>query len=61
MSDVIGSDSLLNEFELMQIIDRIFSDLNIRVIIKVNNRKILAGIAEMAGAERQDHRHHRGH
>ncbi|MRR20029.1 histidine--tRNA ligase [bacterium] len=48
--DVIGSDSLLNEFELVRIIDRIFSELNIRVIIKINNRKILAGIAEMAGA-----------
>jgi len=48
--DVIGSDSLLNEFELVRIIDRIFSELNIRTIIKVNNRKILAGIAEMAGA-----------
>lgn len=49
-ADVIGSDSLLNEFELVRIIDRIFSELNIKVIIKVNNRKILAGIAEMAGA-----------
>ncbi len=48
--DVIGSDSLLNEFELVKIIDRVFSDLNIRVVIKINNRKILAGIAEMAGA-----------
>jgi len=48
--DVIGSDSLLNEFELVRIIDRVFGELNIRVIIKVNNRKILAGIAEMAGA-----------
>jgi histidyl-tRNA synthetase len=48
--DVIGSDSLLNEFELVRIIDRVFSDLNIRVVIKINNRKILAGIAEMAGA-----------
>ncbi len=48
--DVIGSDSLLNEFELVRIIDRVFRELNIRVIIKVNNRKILAGIAEMAGA-----------
>ena len=48
--DVIGSDSLLNEFELVRIIDRVFSELNIRVVIKLNNRKILAGIAEMAGA-----------
>ncbi len=48
--DVIGSDSLLNEFELVRIIDRIFIELKVRVVIKVNNRKILAGIAEMAGA-----------
>lgn len=48
--DVIGSDSLLNEFELVRIIDRVFSELNIRVVIRLNNRKILAGIAEMAGA-----------
>jgi histidyl-tRNA synthetase len=47
--DVIGSDSLLNELELIQIIDRIFSELKIRVTIRVNNRKILAGIADMAG------------
>ena len=47
--DVIGSDSLLNELELIQIIDRIFAGLKISVTIKVNNRKILAGIAEMAG------------
>ena len=47
--DVIGSDSLLNEFELIQIIDRIFSELKIRVTIRINNRKILAGIADMAG------------
>src|SRR4030042_440494 len=48
--DVIGSDSLLNEFELVRIIDRVFNRLNIRVVVKLNNRKILAGIAEMAGA-----------
>jgi len=47
--DVIGSDSLLNELELIQIIDRIFAELRIKVTIRVNNRKILAGIAEMAG------------
>ena len=47
--DVIGSNSLLNELELIQIIDRIFSELKIRVTIRINNRKILAGIAEMAG------------
>jgi len=49
-ADVIGSDSLLNEFELIRIIDHIFSELKINVIIKVNNRKILAGIAATAGA-----------
>ncbi len=48
--DVIGSDSLLNEAELVQIIDRIFSALGVNIIIKINNRKILAGIAEIAGA-----------
>jgi histidyl-tRNA synthetase len=48
--DVIGSNSLINEFELIRIIDRVFSELNISVVIKINNRKILAGIAEMAGA-----------
>lgn len=48
--DVIGSDSLLNEAELVHIIDRIFGELGINIIIKINNRKILAGIAEIAGA-----------
>jgi len=48
--DVIGSNSLINEFELIRIIDRIFGELDINVVIKINNRKILAGIAEMAGA-----------
>ena len=48
--DVIGSDSLLNEAELVQIIDRVFTDLNINIIVKINDRKILAGIAEIAGA-----------
>jgi len=48
--DVIGSDSLINEAELVQIIDRVFTDLNINIIVKINNRKILAGIAEIAGA-----------
>lgn len=47
--DVIGSNSLLNEFELIQITDRIFRELQIKVVIRVNNRKILAGIAEIAG------------
>jgi histidyl-tRNA synthetase len=48
--DVIGSDSLLNEAELVSIVDRVFSELKIGVTIKVNNRKILAAIAETAGA-----------
>ena len=48
--DVIGSDSLLNEAELVQIIDRVFTDLNINTTVKINNRKILAGLAEIAGA-----------
>jgi histidyl-tRNA synthetase len=47
--DVIGSDSLLNEFELIRIIDEIFSRLGIAVSIKINNRKILSGIAEISG------------
>jgi histidyl-tRNA synthetase len=47
--DVIGSDSLLNEYELVRIIGDVFSRLNIAVIIKINNRKVLAGIAEIAG------------
>jgi len=45
--DVIGSDSLLNEFELIRIIDDIFKLLKIQVVIKINNRKILSGIAEI--------------
>jgi histidyl-tRNA synthetase len=49
-ADVIGSDSLLNEFELVQIIDEVFEALNLEVEIKLNNRKVLAGIAEMIGA-----------
>ncbi len=48
--DVIGSNSLLNEFEMIRIIDRVFDELNINVVVKINNRKILAGIAEIAGA-----------
>jgi histidyl-tRNA synthetase len=47
--DVIGSDSLLNEYELIRIIDEVFSRLNIAVVIKINNRKLLSGIAEIAG------------
>lgn len=49
-ADVVGSDSLLNEVELIQIIDEVFGRLNIRVCIKLNNRKILSGIAEIIGA-----------
>lgn len=48
-ADVIGSDSLLNETELVQIIADVFSKLNIGVSIKINNRKILSGIAEIIG------------
>lgn len=48
-ADVVGSDSLLNEVELMQIIDTVFSRFGIRVAIKINNRKILTGIAEVIG------------
>lgn len=49
-ADIVGSDSLLNEVELMQIIDEAFSRFGIRVSIKINNRKILTGIAEIIGA-----------
>lgn len=49
-ADVVGSDSLLNEVELLQLIDEVFSRLGIRIIIKLNNRKVLAGIAELIGA-----------
>jgi histidyl-tRNA synthetase len=47
--DVIGSDSLLNEVELIQILDDVFTKLGIKAIVKLNNRKILAGIAEVIG------------
>src|SRR5690606_1677164 len=47
--DVIGSDSLLNEAELIQIVDDVFTGFGINVVVKVNNRKILAGIAEVIG------------
>jgi histidyl-tRNA synthetase len=47
--DVIGSDSLLNEYELVKIIDEIFTRLNIAIVIKINNRKVLSGIAEYIG------------
>ena len=48
-ADVVGSNSLLNEVELIQIIDDVFSRIGINVTIKINNRKILAGIAEVVG------------
>ena len=47
--DVVGSDSLLNELELIQIVDEIYRRLNINVVVKINNRKILSGIAEIIG------------
>lgn len=47
--DVIGSNSLLNEVELIQIVDEVYRKLNINVVIKINNRKVLAGIAEIIG------------
>jgi histidyl-tRNA synthetase len=49
--DVVGSDSLVNEAEFLQIIDEVFASLGIRVLIKLNNRKILAGIAQYIGFE----------
>ena len=49
--DVVGSDSLVNEAEFLQIIDEVFAGLGIRVMIKLNNRKILAGIAQHIGFE----------
>lgn len=49
-ADVVGSDSLLNEVELVQMIDTVFRKFGIRISIKVNNRKILTGIAEIIGA-----------
>ena len=48
-ADVVGSDSLLNEVELMQIVDTVFTRLGVRICIKINNRKILTGIAEVIG------------
>ena len=48
-ADVVGSDSLFNEVELMQIVDTVFTKFGIRVAIMINNRKILAGIAEVIG------------
>ena len=48
-ADVVGSDSLLNEVELLQLMDEVFHRFGIRVSIKLNNRKILSGIAEIIG------------
>ena len=48
-ADVVGSDSLLNEVELIQIVDTVFTHFGVRVAIKINNRKILTGIAETIG------------
>ncbi len=48
-ADVVGSDSLLNEVELMQIVDTVFTKFGVRVCIKINNRKILTGIVEVIG------------
>ncbi len=50
-ADVVGSNSLLNEVELMQIVDTVFTKFGIRVRIHINNRKILTGIAEVIGAK----------
>ncbi|MDT8309151.1 MAG: histidine--tRNA ligase [Bacteroidales bacterium] len=52
-ADIIGSDSLLNELELIQIMDHVFSALGVPVTIRFNNRKILAGIADIIGAGKQ--------
>lgn len=49
-ADIVGSDSLINEVELLQLIDEVFSRLKINIAIKLNNRKVLAGIAELIGA-----------
>ena len=48
-ADIIGNNSLINEVELIQLIDHVFEKLNIRVAIKLNNRKVLAGIADVIG------------
>ena len=48
-ADVIGSNALINEVELTQMIDEVFTSLNVPVLIKINNRKILSGIAEVIG------------
>ena len=48
-ADVVGSNSLLNEVELVQMIDRVFNKFGVRISVKINNRKILTGIAEIIG------------
>ena len=48
-ADIVGSNSLLNELEIVQMIDEVFTKLNLKVTIKINNRKLLAGIAERIG------------
>jgi histidyl-tRNA synthetase len=50
-ADIIGSNSLINEMELIEIIDEVFNILKINVVIKINNRKILAGIAQLIGQD----------
>ncbi len=49
--DVIGSKSMLNELELVQIVDEVFAQMGIRVVVKINNRKILSGLAEVTGQQ----------
>lgn len=48
--DVVGSPSLLNEVELIQIVDEVYRKLNINITLKINNRKVLSGLAELMGA-----------
>ena len=48
-ADIVGSNSLINELEIVQMIDEVFTKLNLKVTIKINNRKLLAGIAERLG------------
>ncbi len=50
-ADVVGSRSLLNEVELIQLYDKVFTELKVPTVIKLNNRKVLSGIAEIIGAE----------
>ncbi len=50
-ADIVGSDSLLNEWELVQIVNTVFEKLGINICLKINNRKVLSGIAEAIGAE----------